>query len=268
MAAGGFLLAALYQISESRSAAIDYNARMSMPTRILLHGWGMSPDLFAPLSSALGTASVYAPPLPGYPHSPWPGEPDFGAQVERMLPDLPDGHLIGWSLGGLYAIALARRDPDKFDRVTLLASNPCFVRRPGWSCGIEAAVFEGFSADLARDWRRTLRRFLALQMHGEASARQRAREVAETILARGAPNVEVLAFGLSLLKAHDARPDLARLSQPVEMILGERDLLVPRGLKQQISEVAPGIRVESVAGAAHAPFLSHTTEVVALLGPR
>ena len=247
---------------------MDYNARMSTLARILLHGWGMSPDVFAPLSDRLGRAPLCAPPLPGYPHSPWPGGSDFDAQIESMAVELPAGHLLGWSLGGLYAIALARRNPHKFDRVSLLACNPCFVRRRDWNCAVDAAVFDTFSADLARDWQRTLRRFLALQMHGEAGGRKLIREVAETILARGTPDPRVLAFGLSLLKTHDARLDLSALSQPVGLILGERDRLVPIGLKQQISEVVPGIRVESVAGAAHALFLSHTAEVVAWLEPR
>ncbi|MCP4391700.1 MAG: hypothetical protein GY802_25625 [Gammaproteobacteria bacterium] len=58
---------------------------------------------------------------------------------------------------------------------------------------------------------------------------------------------------------------LSGLEQPVKLILGERDLLVPTGIRQQITDVAPGIQVESFAGAAHAPFLSHPTQVAALL---
>lgn len=63
----------------------------------------------------------------------------------------------------------------------------------------------------------------------------------------------------------DARPQLARLSQPMSLILGERNQLVPIAVGSQICEVAPGIRVESVAGAAHAPLLSHSAEVVAMI---
>jgi pimeloyl-[acyl-carrier protein] methyl ester esterase len=168
-------------------------------------------------------------------------------------------------MGGLYAIELALRFPARFGRVTLLACNPCFVRRSCWDCAVDASVFDSFSDDLAGDWRRTLRRFLALQTHGMAGARQLSRTLGETILARGAPDLATLTLGLELLKMHDARPQLARLSQPVSLILGERDQLVPIGLRSQIREVAPGIRVESVAGAAHAPFLSHSAEVVAMI---
>ena len=232
----------------------------------MLHGWGMSPQVFAPLSTQLNLARTEAPALPGYPHSPWVFAPDFDRQLEQMAADLPAGQLLGWSLGGLYAIELARREPTKFKQVTLIACNPCFVRRPDWVHAVEAAVFDEFCAELAQDWQRTLRRFLTLQMQGGANARQFIREVSDRVLAQGTPDLEVLQFRLGVLNQHDARGSLSRLAQPVDLILGERDLLVPIGLTQQISEVAPGIRVESVAGAAHAPFLSHISEVVALIG--
>ncbi len=47
--------------------------------------------------------------------------------------------------------------------------------------------------------------------------------------------------------------------------LGARDLLVPIALKQQISDVSLRIEVESLVGAAHAPYLSRTGEFTSLL---
>ena len=67
------------------------------------------------------------------------------------------------------------------------------------------------------------------------------------------------------MKRIDARARLAELKQPVKLILGERDRLVPFDLAQQIREFEPGIRVESVAGAGHAPFVSHSRQVAAML---
>ena len=232
---------------------------------IMLHGWGTSPDVFIPLAERAGADSIQIPPLPGYPQSPWKFTADFTAQLEQMALDLPSGHLMGWSLGGLFAIELALRAPEKFNRVTLIACNPCFVQRADWPQAVEAAVFDQFCADLLQDRERTLRRFLSLQMQGEVDARRLSRELAGKVLERGAPEQAALQFGLELLKGHDARRSLVQLEQPLCLILGERDLLVPIALKQQISEVVPRIRVESVAGAAHAPFLSHTAEVVALI---
>jgi pimeloyl-[acyl-carrier protein] methyl ester esterase len=197
----------------------------------------MNAGVFAPLLELLDTAQpVINPGLPGYSDSPWPGSLSFELQLEAMAQELPGGRLLGWSLGGLYAIELALRYPQQFSEVILVACNPCFTSRPGWECALDAAVLDTFATELKQDWRRT-------------------------VIAAGEPDFEVLDFGLELLKSYDARPGLSRLSQPVKLILGERDRLVPIALKQQIADVASGIQVESVAGAAHAPFLSNPAVV-------
>lgn len=168
-------------------------------------------------------------------------------------------------MGGLYAIELALRHPEKFSELILVASNPCFVTRSDWSCAIDTAVLDTFADDMQLDRQRTLRRFLALQMQGESDARAITRDLWQRIVEAGEPDLAVLRFGLDLLRHQDLRETLARLEQPVSLILGERDKLVPIGLRQQITDVAPGIRVESVAGAAHAPFISNPDAVVAQL---
>jgi pimeloyl-[acyl-carrier protein] methyl ester esterase len=229
---------------------------------ILLHGWGMNAQVFEPLLELLDAAQqVISPGLPGYSDSPWPGNLPFELQLEAMAQELPGGRLLGWSLGGLYAIELALRYPQQFSEVILVACNPCFTRRPGWQCALDAGILDTFADELKQDWRRTMRRFLALQMQGEDEARQLVRSVWQQMIGADEPDIAVLNFGLELLKNWDARPSLGQLTQPVNLILGERDRLVPIALQQQIADVASGIQVESVAGAAHAPFLSNPAVV-------
>jgi pimeloyl-[acyl-carrier protein] methyl ester esterase len=244
---------------------MDYNAVMKDHPLIFLHGWGMNSRLFEPLLQQMDSRPCVTPGLPGYHESLWSGGMSFECQLERMQMDLPAGSLVGWSLGGLYAIGLALRYPQKFDSLTLIACNPCFVKKPGWECAVDSSIFETFCSDLMQDWKPTLRRFLALQMQGESNARDITRALIREILAMPDPDLEVLRFGLELLNHQDARNDLGNLEQPVKMILGERDRLVPLSLRQQIHEVAPAIQVESVAGAAHAPFLSHPAQIAAML---
>lgn len=234
---------------------------------ILLHGWGTTPPLvFDPLCEALPSAlSLLAPPLPGYPRSRWLHEAEFSRQIEAMAQDLPRGHLLGWSLGGIYALELVLRYPRKFETLTLVAFNPCFVVRPGWTCAIAESVLDEFCQELERDWQRTLRRFLALQMQGESAARELSRGLWRHIVDNGQPDTGVLRFGLDLLKELDYRSRLGEIEIPLQFILGERDRLVPLSVAQQIADLVAVIQVESVAGAAHAPFLSHPTQVAELL---
>ena len=241
---------------------MDYNSAMKNEALILLHGWGMHAGVFEPLLELLDPAQqVISPGLPGYSGSPWPGNLSFELQLGAMARELPDGRLLGWSLGGLYAIELALRYPQQFSEVILIACNPCFTRRPGWECALDAEVLDTFADELRQDWRRALSRFLVLQMQGEDEARTLVRSVWRQMIAVSEPDIAVLNFGLELLKNWDARPSLGQLLQPVNLILGERDRLVPIALRQQIADVASGIQVESVAGAAHAPFLSNPAVV-------
>jgi pimeloyl-[acyl-carrier protein] methyl ester esterase len=149
--------------------------------------------------------------------------------------------------------------------VTLIASSPCFTRQTDWDCALDAALLDSFGAELALDRERCLRRFVALQMQGESDARRLARALWQQLLATRSPDQEVLRFGLELLGNLDLRAGMAALEQPLKLILGEHDRLVPIALRQQIAEVAPGIQVESVAGAAHAPFLSNPQAIAACL---
>jgi pimeloyl-[acyl-carrier protein] methyl ester esterase len=241
---------------------------MNQPTLTLLHGWGMPARVFEPLLAQLGDrAGIDAPPLPGYPASRWPAGLGFEREIETMARDLPAGGLLGWSMGGIYALELCRRHPEKFTSLTLVACNPCFVIRGDWPCAIDARVLDEFGDALRDDWRRTLRRFLALQLDGEPAQRELSRQLWRRIAEAGPPDVGVLECGLELLKTRDARPALMALEQPVSLLLGARDRLVPIALQQQIAEIAPAIRVESIAGAAHAPFLSHPEAVAACIEP-
>jgi pimeloyl-[acyl-carrier protein] methyl ester esterase len=237
---------------------------MSMPNLTLLHGWAMPAGVFEPLLTPLRRrCEPLAPALPGYAQSPWPGGLGFEAELECMARDLPAGALLGWSLGGIYALELARRRPRKFTALTLVACNPCFVVRDDWPSAIEARLLDDVAAELGRDRRRALRRFLALQLQGEAAQRELTRVLWRRVAEADPPDLAVLEYGLGLLKNHDARPALASIEQPASLLLGERDRLVPVELGRQIAEVVPGIRVESIAGAAHAPFLSHPGAIAA-----
>jgi pimeloyl-[acyl-carrier protein] methyl ester esterase len=235
------------------------------PALTLIHGWGMNAAVFQPLAEVLaGHYRVTRVDLPGYGGSPWNHE-DFETQIEQLAAALADSMLVGWSLGGLYAQRLASLYPQRFTRLILLNSNPCFVQRDDWLCAVKAEVFEQFAASLAAGWQATIRRFLALQMRGNEHARQLVRQITQLLIEGGEPHPDVLPFGLKLLLECDARTELAALAVPVMHILGERDTLVPACVGEQIHRTSPSIRVECLARCAHAPFLSHSDLVISLI---
>jgi len=153
------------------------------------------------------------------------------------------------------------------------------VLLPGW--GVNSSVFEslqellepgrslsspGLPGYCGSPWQGVSPFELQLeQMPGETQARALSRKLWQQIVVAGKPDIEVLRYGLELLESQDSRSTLASLKQSVKLVLGECYRPGPIALLQQISDVAPLIQVESVAGAAHAPFLSYAAEVASLL---
>ncbi|MDQ7010296.1 MAG: pimeloyl-ACP methyl ester esterase BioH [Mariprofundaceae bacterium] len=235
------------------------------PALTLIHGWGMNSAVFAPLAARLAQDfCVILVDLPGYGRSSWAGE-DLAAQLQLLAQTLPPSMLIGHSLGGVYAQALASRYPERFSRLLLLNYNPCFVQRDDWSCAVSADVFGQFAASLESGWQGTIRRFLGLQMHGVAQSRERVRTMTRLLIDGGAPQPQVLQFGLELLLQSDTRAELATLPVPAKMLFGERDTLVPQSVAAQIHRLNAAIGVECVARCAHAPFLSHADNTIELI---
>ncbi len=233
---------------------------------ILLHGWGMNAAVFEPLCDELEKhKTLYLVDLPGYGASPWSASMSLQEQLDLIADSIPAGALLGWSMGGLYATELARQYPDRFYELTLVCCNPCFVRRDNWDYAVEESIFDAFADDLNKGWQYTVKRFLSLQVRGSENARLLIRQMMLLLESRGEPNPEALHFGLNLLKNGDYRQLLGELNLPVKMILGERDLLVPQTLAKEIVHVNPQIQVESLASAAHAPFLSHTKQFLTML---
>jgi pimeloyl-[acyl-carrier protein] methyl ester esterase len=51
------------------------------------------------------------------------------------------------------------------------------------------------------------------------------------------------------------------------MLFGEKDKLVPSGVAQSIADLNPEVDVRTIAGAGHAPFLTHPTTFLAAVKP-
>lgn len=170
--------------------------------------------------------------------------------------------LCGWSLGGQIALHWAQRYPQQVERLVLVASTPCFVRQPGWDCAMEAATLAAFAAALQQNYAQTLRRFLALQLRGSERERELLTALRAALFSRGEPDLSALRSGLDILRDCDLREVLVEIMQPVLVIAGERDTLTPPQASRHMAEQMAQAELAMMAGAAHAPFLSHPDEFV------
>lgn len=230
----------------------------SGPDVVLLHGWGMNASLWADVAGGLAQRfRVHSVDLPGHGGSTTCTPYDLDAVTSMLAAALPPRATIcGWSLGGQVALKWAHTQPGQVERLVLVASTPRFVRAAGWDCGMDSAVLDDFAQSLARDWRTALRRFNTLQAQGDTRLRAVSQRLRGQLLAHGAPLPAALAAGLRILRETDLRAILPHIEQPVLILHGEHDAVVPVAAGEYMQRTLPRAILEVYAGTAHAPLVA------------
>lgn len=237
------------------------------PDLVLLHGWAMHGGIFAPLVEALqGRYRLHLVDLPGHGYNRLDQTPLVcEALAERIAARVPSALWLGWSLGGLVALHAAARGNLGVRGLLMLCASPRFVSAPDWPHGVALSIFEDFGTGLARDYRATIERFLALETHGSEHMRDELRTLRERVFAHGEPATRALSEGLLLLEHCDLRSVLSTLQVPSVWLAGRRDRLVDWRAVQQAAAVTPYAQYHRIDGAAHAPFLTHAAAVAAAI---
>lgn len=239
------------------------------PPLVLLHGFAMHGGFFAPIGAGLArTHRVHAVDLPGHGHSPDGATTlaEIAAAVARLITRLgAPARLLGWSLGGIVAQRVALDHPQLVERLVLVCTTPRFVACPGWPYAMAPATLARFGEELRTAYQPTLLRFLSLQVQGGDGVADRAvlATLRAALAARPPPQPAALAAALAVLAATDLRPDVARIAAPTLVVTGSRDALTPAAAGRWLAQQMPRARLAPIAGAAHAPFLSHPTAFAA-----
>ena len=238
------------------------------PAVVLLHGWSMHSGVWHAFAKQLAQFyQVYLVDLPGHGYSEWQEEGlTLDKWLPNLMPQLPEvAAYLGWSLGGNIALAIAHRYPARVRCISLIASNPCFVKQADWSVAVDEAVFEDFHRDLLVDSVSTLKRFVLLQLAGSQQGRRHIATISKQLQCRPVAQLAALQAGLVGLITWDMRQILQSLSCPRLLLLGQHDKLVPVALAKEITGWQSRIEVNVIDGAGHMPFISHPNESLRVL---
>lgn len=231
---------------------------------VLLHGWALHGGVMQPLAERLArVAPVTCLDLPGHGGRPFaPACADLRGLAAAIARDLPPACcLVGWSLGGMVAARLAADGHPAVRRLVLISSTPRFVRGEGWEHGLDRAVVGEFAEELQRDYRGLVLRFLSLQARGDARQGPLLRTLRGAVFARGEPDPDALRAALQVLVQSDLREEAGRIAVPTRVVAGAYDRLTPPRAGAWWARRIRGATFRAIAGAGHAPFLSHPDEV-------
>lgn len=229
---------------------------------VLIHGFASDATSWAPIERHLKHRPLIRIDLPGHGKSPKlriNSFADLVTEVRRAFDDLhlETAHLVGHSLGGALALALADTRPRSVASLTLIAP-------AGLGPDVNGTALNGICA-ATRDtslgpWLRQLvadedlitESYVRLSMAGRADPNLRAAQsaLADVLFPDG-------------VQAFDLRAALSRLEMPTKLIWGKQDAIIPWAHALR----APGqVGLHLFDGIGHMPQIEATDEVGKIIG--
>ncbi len=231
---------------------------------LFLHGFPFTGALWRPVVERLADGwRCIVPDLRGMGRSPATGAAgmdDYADDLARLLDTLGETRpvaVVGMSMGGYVAFALARRHPERVRALALVDTRA------------EPDTEEGARGRLATA-ERVLRegsRVVADDMVGKlfaASAPEDLRSRWHAVMAATPPQGVAAA-----LRGMAARPDsletLRTFGRPVLVVVGAEDTVTPVESARRMAEAVPGARLETLPGAGHMAVVERPDAVAGAL---
>jgi pimeloyl-[acyl-carrier protein] methyl ester esterase len=105
-----------------------------------------------------------------------------------------------------------------------------------------------------------LERFLMIQAMGSENAKLDVKTIKQNVQQYPDPSEKALVSGLNMLENVDLREQFKQLKMPCHVFLGRLDSLVPDKVSGLMLVLSPQTKVEVIAKASHAPFISDTED--------
>lgn len=219
------------------------------PVVVLSNSLGSTYEMWEPQADALAERfRVVRYDTRGHGRSPVPPGPytiddlvdDVVALLDRL--EVRRAHVVGLSLGGMTALRLAAREPDRVDRLAVLCTGAMLGPASGWTDRAATVRTHGTAAVAEA----VVQRWFTpdhLAAHPDVRARHEA-------MVAGTP-AEGYAGCCEVIAAMDLRPDLPSISAPTLAVAGADDPATPPAHLEEIATSVQHGRLLVVPDAAH-----------------
>ena len=181
-----------------------------------------------------------ASPVPAGPYSIDDLTDDLIALLDRL--DIERAHIVGLSLGGMTALRLAARNPERVGRMALLCTAAHLPPAHAWrerAALVRAQGSAAVAAAVVSRW------FTAAHL----TARPDIRDHYQQMVAATPP--QGYAACCEAIAEHDVRQDLSGIGAPTLAIAGADDIATPPACLEEIAAAVPGSKLLVVEHAAH-----------------
>ncbi len=191
------------------------------------------------------------------------GVSSYAASVLRRIDALDTpAVLVGWSTGGVVALEVATRRPEKIRGLVLLSATARFLSEPSdesYDAGVDAALVSSMIRKLRSTPDALICDFLSAAHHPERLCEAELAVRTQVALRFG---VESLVHGLEYLAATDLRAALGSLATPCLVVHGAEDRIVPCAAAKYLQSHLPSARVSLLESVGHALFETRAAELV------
>lgn len=169
---------------------------------------------------------------------------------------VPRAHVVGLSIGGQIAMDIARRAPERLDRLVLSNTAARIGTAEAWRARIAAVAETGLHAMAPG----VMERWFSARWRSEHPARL---ALWQTMLAR--TDAQGYAACCEALAASDLTDACASITAPTLVIAGAEDGATPPDLVRGMADLIPGVRYVLMEGAGHLPCVEDPGAYAALL---
>lgn len=170
--------------------------------------------------------------------------------------DPKDMVIMGWSLGGLIAVNLYNRRPERYKAIILIASTPCFGAQTNW-LGISKDHQTLFQNTLIKDYRIFSTYYLKLISQpfsfSELRLNLQPHIIPENVFYAHRAYIEFLFEA-------DLRSEFSKIKIPTLVIQGGKDFIIPMEVTQYLMKLNSHLNYCSIPNAGHIPFITHQNE--------